>query len=204
MEVQVTEKTAKGKYTRAQLLTINALLCAIIVIFLIFPALGPVKLAFIPIVAVIISTELVGLKNGIFSGFFFGLVSFVSSYISPSLLSLAFHNPLISIVPRILIGVATYYASKGASKLFPKLNPVFSYAAGSAAAVITNTSLVLGAILLFHYGTTFSFNGVSAQIGWQWLTAILLTNSVIELAICTLITPPIVYALKKAVKIGSN
>ncbi|MDD3946403.1 MAG: ECF transporter S component [Clostridia bacterium] len=201
--MQIKEKKDdKVRFTRAQLLTINALLCAIIVIFLIFPAIGPVKLAFIPIVAVIISTELIGLKNGIFTGFFFGLVSFAGSYISPSLLSYAFHNPLISVLPRVMIGIAVYFAAHGFRKMLPKLNPVFSYAVGSAVAVITNTLLVLGMILLFHFGTTFTFNGASTLIGWQWIATVLLTNSVIELAICTVITPPIIVALKRVVKKG--
>lgn len=194
------KEKASNRSPRARLVTIHALLCAIIVIFLIFPAIGPVKLAFIPIVAVVVSAQLLGLKHGVITGLFFGLVSFAGSYISPSLLSQAFHNPLISIAPRVLVGVSAYFAGAGVRKLFPKSKRLFSYAAASAAAVITNTALVLGAILAFHFGTTFSLNGAAATIGWQWLSAILVSNFLIELAACTVITPPILVALNKARK----
>jgi len=189
-----------NRNTRARLITIHALLCAVIVIFLIFPAIGPVKLAFIPIIAVVVSAELLGLKHGVLTGLFFGLVSFAGSYISPSVLSQAFHNPLISVAPRVLIGVASYFAGAGVRKLLPKAKPVFSYAASAAAAVITNTALVLGVILAFHFGTTFSLGGAAATVGWQWLSVILVSNSLIELVACTIITPPILVALKKTVK----
>lgn len=190
-----------NRNSRARLITIHALLSAIIVIFLIFPAIGPVKLAFIPIIAVVVSAELLGLKHGVLTGLFFGLVSFAGSYISPSVLSQAFHNPLISVAPRVLVGISAYFAGVGFRKLFPKAKPFFSYAASAAAAVITNTTLVLGVILAFHFGTTFSFNAVSATVGWPWLSAVLVSNSLIELAACTVITPPILAALKKTVKI---
>lgn len=196
-------KAEKIAFTRAQTLAIDALLCAIIIIFMAFPAIGAVKLAFMPIVAVIISTELIGLKNGIFMGLFFGIVSFAVSYITPSLLSYAFHNPLISILPRIFIGLSVYGVSYAAKKLLPKrANAVLSYAFGSAAGVITNTALVLGMILLFHFGYTFRFNGAALTIDWKWLSAILITNSIIELAICTIITPPIIATLKQIIKKG--
>lgn len=198
-----TSKTADAagvKFTRSQLLTVNALLCAIIIIFIIFPAIGPVKLAVLPIIAVIISAEVVGLKNGIFSGLFFGVISLISSFASPTILSPAFHNPLVSVLPRVFIGITVYFSALGFRKLFPKLNPIFSYAVGSAVGVITNTTLVLGMILLLHFGKTFTFGDSAIVIGWRWLTAIILSNSLIELATCTIITPPIVLALEKFLK----
>jgi uncharacterized membrane protein len=195
-----TDKKDNGRNSRARLITTHALLCAIIVIFMIFPAIGPVKLAFIPIIAVVVSSEILGLKHGVLTGLFFGLVSFAGSYISPSLLSQAFHNPLISVAPRILIGVSAYYAGAGFRKLFPKAKPLFSYAFSAAAAVVTNTAFVLGMILAFHFGTTFSYNGTAATIGWPWLSAILLSNFLIELASCMAITPPVIAAIKKTVK----
>jgi uncharacterized membrane protein len=81
-----------------------------------------------------------------------------------------------------------------------KLNPVVSYAAGAAMGVITNTALVLGMILAFHFGSVFVMGETQVLIGWEWLSAIILGNFLIELAICTVVTPPIVFALKKAFK----
>lgn len=185
--------------SRTKFITINALLCAIVLLFVFVPiSIGTIHLAFIPLVAIIISAEFVGLKNGIFTGFFFGIVSLISSYINPtSILYFAFQNPLISVLPRILIGISAYYAAKGVRKLLPKLPEVFSFGAGAFAGVVTNTIGVLGLILVRYHGKGLA-NGIAINL--KFISAIIVTNSLIEILICTAITPPIVLALKKAFK----
>lgn len=186
------------KLTRNQLITINALLCAIVLLFVLVPiSIGTVQLAFIPLVAIIISAEVVGLKNGIITGLFFGIVSFISSFSSPSILYFAFNNPLVSVLPRILIGIGAYYAAFGFKKLFPKLPPVISYGVGAAAGVIINTVGVLGMILALYHGRTLS---IGSAINMQFISAIVIANSLLEILICTVITPPIVLAIKMAFK----
>lgn len=187
------------KLNRTQFITTNALLCAIVMLFIFFPiSIGTVQLAFIPLIAVIISAEFVGLKNGIFTGLFFGLLSLLSSFIRPSLLYFAFQNPLISVLPRILIGIAAYYATIGTKKLFPKLPAIFSYSVGTIAGVLTNTIGVLGLILLLYNGEPLS---IGSAISLKFISTIIVGNSILELVLCTIITPPIVLALKKAFKI---
>lgn len=190
------------KLSRTQFITTNALLFAIVLLFVIFPlAIGTVQLAFIPLVAIIISAQFIGLKNGIMTGLFFGLVSLAIAYMRPtSILYFAFQNPAISVLPRILIGIAAYYAAAGWRKLFPKLPAVFSYAVGSAAGVITNTVGVLGLILAFYNGRPLGTAGAAINI--EFISAIIVSNSLIEILICTVITPPIILALKKAFKIA--
>lgn len=185
----------QNKLTKSQLITINALLCAIVMLFILIPiSIGPLQLAFIPIIAVIISAEFVGLKNGIFTGLFFGLISLINQFIRPGLLAQAFYNPLVSIIPRVLIGVSAYYSAHAIQKLFPKINPVISYGVGAACGVITNTALVCGMILAFHFGQTFG----TLIIGWQWMLAVISGNFIIELIVCIIVTPPIILALKKS------
>lgn len=188
------------KLTKSQFITINALLFAIVLLFVIFPlAIGTVQLAFIPLVAIIISAQFIGLKNGIITGLFFGLVSMTIAYVRPtSILYFAFQNPLISLLPRVLIGIAAYFAAVGFKKLFPKLPAVFSYAVGSAAGVIINTVGVLGLILAIYNGRPLGTKGSAISI--EFIAAIIIKNSLIEILICTLITPPIILALKKAFK----
>ncbi len=187
------------KLSRTQFITVNALLCAIVLLFVLVPMqIATIHLAFVPLVAIIISAEFVGLKNGIFTGFFFGLVSLITSYITPtSILYFAFQNPLISIVPRVFIGISAHFVTKGVQKLLPKLPQVFSFGAGAFAGVITNTIGVLGLILLIYYGRNLAGGVV---INLKFISAIVLSNSLIEILICTAITPPIVLALKKAFK----
>lgn len=190
------------KLTKTQFITINALLFAIVLLFVIFPvAIGTVQLAFIPLVAIIISAQFIGLKNGLITGLFFGLVSLTIAYLRPtSILYFAFQNPLVALLPRVLIGASAYFAAIGFKKLFPKLPAVFSYAVGSAAGVITNTVGVLGLILAFYYGRPLGTTGSAINI--QFISFIIVKNSLLEILICTLITPPIVLALKKAFKIA--
>ena len=60
------------KYTHSQIIALNSLICALIVLFVVFPIkIGPLDLAVIPIVAIIICTEILGLFNGMMSGLFF-------------------------------------------------------------------------------------------------------------------------------------
>lgn len=199
IKIQPTRvESGKKVYSKTQLITINAMLCAVILLFVLFPiTIGTLQLAFIPIIAVIISAEFVGLKNGIFSGFFFGVVSLINQFIHPSILAYAFYNPLISVFPRILIGVSAYFFTHLIQNKLPKVHPAFSYSVGAAAGVLTNTVLVLGMILAFHFGDTFGSS--TFIVGWQWIIATVTGNFLIELAVCVIITPPIIMALKKAV-----
>ena len=71
-------------------------------------------------------------------------------------------------------------------------------AVGALTGVLTNTIGVLGMILAFYFGTPFGSSG--SAITWQWLTGVIVTNSILEIVDCTVVTPPIVFALKKVVQ----
>lgn len=183
-------------YRKSQVIAINALLCALVMLFFFFPiSIGVLSLAIIPIIAIIISAEVMGVFNGALTGLFFGIISLAGSFVRPNVLSFAFYNPLVSIVPRILIGVVAYYVAKAVFKLAPKLPKIFGYAAGAMAGVITNTAGVLGMILAFYNGRILS-GGSSISI--QWVSGIIISNSILEIVVCTIVTPPIVLAIKKA------
>lgn len=183
-------------YSRSQIITINAVLCALVLLFVAFPIqIGILSLAVIPIIAIIISAETLGVLNGMITGLFFGIISLIGQFIRPSVLSFAFYNPLISVFPRILIGVSSYYTVRCLLKLFPKIPLILANGIGALAGVLTNTVGVLGMTMLFYYGRPLGDGG--SAIGWQWLTGILLTNSILEAAVCTVLTPPLVLAVKK-------
>ncbi len=185
-------------YRRSQVIAINALLCALVLLFVFFPvSIGILSLAIIPIIAIIVSAEIMGVYNGMLTGLFFGIISLISAFVRPNVLSFAFYNPLVSILPRILIGVVAFYMARLTVKLFPKLPKVFSYAFGACFGVITNTIGVLGMILLLYSGRTLT--GGSA-ITFPWVMGIVVSNSILEIVVCTLITPPIVLALTKVLK----
>lgn len=190
-------------YSKSQIITINAVLCALVLIFVAFPIqIGILSLAVIPIIAIVISAETLGVLNGMITGLFFGLVSLIGQLIRPTVLSFAFYNPLVSILPRILIGVASYYAIRLCFKLFPKMPPVIANGIGAFCGVLTNTVGVLGMIMLFYYGRPLGSGG--SAIGFPWLAGILVSNSILEAAVCTVLTPPLVMAVKKVCQISAR
>ncbi len=80
--------------------------------------LGMTPLGFIPIgptkatimhIPVIIGSILEGPIVGSFIGFIFGVFSIFQAITSPTPVSFVFYNPLISILPRVVMGFGTYY-----------------------------------------------------------------------------------------------
>jgi len=185
---------------RARLITFNALLCAFVLAFVLFPIkIGPLSLAFLPIIAVVLAGELISFKNALFTGLFFGVVSLCNHLINPSALSPAFWNPMVSIVPRVLIGVTSYFTSKGMRKLVPSI-PYAAYTAAGGVAALTNTVGVLGMILAFNYGKTYG----ATLVGWQFIAVTVGTLSILEFAVCLVVIPPVVTALKKYLKLDEE
>lgn len=89
-------------------------------------ALGLTPLGFIPVgptratimhIPVIIGAILEGPLVGGLIGLIFGLTSIFQAITNPTPVSFVFLNPLVSVLPRVLIGIISYYGYKGARKL---------------------------------------------------------------------------------------
>lgn len=88
--------------------------------------LGMTPLGFIPIgptratimhIPVIIGAILEGPIVGAIVGLIFGLFSIFQAVTNPTPISFVFLNPLVSVLPRILIGVVSYYVYRGFSRI---------------------------------------------------------------------------------------
>jgi uncharacterized membrane protein len=99
-------------------------------------ALGLTPLGFIPLgfinattmhIPVIIAGILEGPIVGMAVGLIFGLSSLFNAITRPTPMSIVFYNPLISILPRVLIGLFSYYAYAALSKIDHKKSKKFSY-----------------------------------------------------------------------------
>lgn len=117
--------------------------------FLGYVPVGPFSLTVIHI-TVIIAAIVLGPVDGAIIGGIWGMTTFIRAFTFPTspIAPIVFTNPLISVVPRILIGVVTGYVY-----LLLKKIKRFDLAAMSLAAVLgslTNTILVLGLIYLFY------------------------------------------------------
>lgn len=64
-------------------------------------------------IPVIIAAIVEGPLVGALVGLIFGISSLANALIRPNPVSFVFYNPLISILPRVLIGITSYYAYKG-------------------------------------------------------------------------------------------
>ncbi len=110
--------------------TLNARNIAIIgLLGAVTAVLGMTPLGFIPIgptratilhIPVIIGAILYGPMVGGFVGLIFGGFSFFNAITNPTPVSFVFLNPIVSIFPRIMIGMGSYYAYEGVKKLGAK------------------------------------------------------------------------------------
>lgn len=205
-------KKKNGK-RKVQRLAIAGVLLALILVFLLvpIPSISGVSLAVIPLIAVVIACQFDGILMGLFCGLAFGLASLIGSYTTGagSLLAFAFHNPLISVFPRIMIPITCYFSYVGMRKFFKflyshrkKYNEkvanhfamIISSGVSSGVAVLTNTALVMSLIYAFHVGAAVG----NDTIGLSFLWGIIVINAPFEFAVCILGAPAILIALKSA------
>ena len=109
----------KEKLTSKKLVT-AAILGAITVVLSITP-LGLIPLGLINAttmhIPVIIAAIIEGPLVGALVGLIFGVSSLANAILRPNPISFVFYNPLISILPRILIGITSYYVYRSTSRL---------------------------------------------------------------------------------------
>ena len=110
----------KKKKLDVRKLTIIGVLGAISVV------LGSTPIGFIPVgptratimhIPVIIGAIAEGPIVGAFIGLIFGLFSIFQAVTAPTPVSFVFLNPLVSVIPRILIGLVSFYVYNGLKKL---------------------------------------------------------------------------------------
>ncbi len=194
-------------------MAITGMLAALILI-LIYTPIGLILLPGTSIQITIIHIPvLIGLLAegplvGLVLAFVFGAGTLLKGLIAPAtLFDPLFINPLISVVPRLLIPIAAWGAYKLVKALLPKKKPMETIAWSVSALVgsLTNTALVLFALLLVYNDRIV---GILAEIGLaQYAGAagkflffgVALPNGIPE-AIATMILVPAVMAAVSAVK----
>lgn len=168
---------------------------------------GVIDTAFLLIVLATLAVQLEGLWVGVICTTAFGIFSFINSFIRPSLMAFCFQNPLISIVPRIIMGFTTYFSMRLTQKLTANSGKTFvkkqlPSIVSAVVAVITNTALVLGFIAL-GYGSTVVEVGGEATTLIQVITgSILVINFPVEIAANLLLVPMLYTVLCKYAKKG--
>lgn len=156
---------------------------------------GPLSITIIPI-TVIVSAILMGPKFGGIVGFSWGFITFIRAYWWPTspLAAIVLVNPIISIVPRMLIGIIIGFLylklkDKYKSKI---LLPVMGIL-GS----LVNTIIFLSLIYVFYRNQSFQLYHIDNSSMLPFLLGVAGTNGLIEMLVSGLVVPLIVRPLQK-------
>ncbi len=198
--------------TRAKSIAVIGITLAIMILLQLFSSLlqklgMPMSLA-LGLIPVLVVSQTHGIKYGAISGFFFGLFTLVFSIIYMGAIPMykVTANPLVSVFPRIMVGVVCSLAYGGFMRIAQnrdsspslrkrRLTTISISAASTILGVMTNTLLFLGMFFAFAHGRKFD----DLIIDFKWiLSSIVALNTVIELALFTVIVPSVVYAMTQS------
>lgn len=176
-------------------MTTLAMFIAIIVVMALIPQVGFFQYGGVAIttlhVPVIIGAIYGGRKFGLTLGAAFGVFSLIIAYVRPGPVDVVFQNPVISILPRALFGLAAAYIFIGLNKFIKNL-PV-AVGLTFALATFTHTVFTLSALILFQ-------ESIEEFLGplFTFIAGVMALNGPIEIAIAILIGTPIVVRLKQS------
>lgn len=170
--------------------------------------LGITGLGFIPLptmratimhVPVIIGAIIEGPVVGALVGFVFGLFSMYQNFTAPGPTSFIFWNPIIAIIPKVLVGIVAYYVYR---TLYNKIKKEsISIAIASLLASFTNTAGVLSLAYLFYlekYSAALGINPDTAAVAIAGIIGI--TNGIPEAIVSSVICVPVIIAISKIKK----
>lgn len=205
-------------------IAINAILFALTIVLTVITSAVPipgVSIAFLMLLPVLVAAQVERISTAAFTGFVLGLSSLVCAFIFPNVMSPLFYNPLVSVLPRILIGIVSWtvfrYTNVAIDKIVDRKSKKITYstltesiplkrkgakrftfvsAFSAMTGVITNTAFVLAMMWLFFRNKVVGEMVINAE----FFTALLSLNFVIEIAVCAVLVPPIVYAVKLVLK----
>lgn len=150
-----------------------------------FISLSPVVSLTILHVPVILATLIGGLIPGLSTGAIFGIFSLIQAAMTPTgALDPLFVNPLVSILPRMLIAVVTFFVDK-LLRMIPKMPKVLSGSVSAFFGSLTNTVFVIGSLYLLYHSKMLEAMG---NLGYFAGLALLMPNALLEAAASVIIT----------------
>jgi len=178
-------------------LTILSVMLALTIILDSTP-LGAIPLGSISATIIHIPTIITGLTLGPLAGFIMGtllgIISLIHALTRPvTPLDPLFINPLISVLPRMFIGVVSYYVYSGLTKVIKKdsiKGSIASLIAGIAGS-LTNTGLVFLMLYLVYAQEVVEKVGVAFK---TIFISVFTTNAIAEALVSAIVTTAIVTA----------
>ena len=169
--------------------------------------LGITGLGFIPLptmratimhVPVIIGAIIEGPVVGALVGLVFGLFSMYQNFTAPGPTSFIFWNPIIAIIPRVLVGIVAYYVYRALYNKIKKES--ISIAIASLLASFTNTAGVLSLAYLFYLEKYSAALGINPDTAAVAIAGIGITNGIPEAIVSSVICVPGIIAISKIKK----
>lgn len=166
--------------------------------------LGLTGLGFIPLpgmkatimhIPVIIGAIVEGPVVGALVGLVFGLFSMYQAFTVPAPTAFVFWNPIVAVLPRILIGIVSYYVYVFVKSLIKKKSAAIACAA--LLGTLTNTAGVLGFSYIIYAAKYATALGLSASQGGYAIFMIGVTNGIPEAIVSVIISIPVVLTILK-------
>ena len=181
-------------------LTMNALFMAITIVMALVPNLGMIHLGVVSItimhIPVIIAGLVLGMRGALINATAFGLSSMLISAIRPvGPLDVFFVNPLVSVLPRILFGLAVGLIFNALSKT--KMGFILKAAITAALSTLLHTIFVLIPLyfVIFKSGNTDLTAMLPGSVTiFIWGT--LISNGFLEILASVLVAVPVGKALR--------
>lgn len=194
--------------SKAYRLTIRGILIAIIMVQSMVPFLGYIPLFATSLtiihITVIVAAITLGTKDGMLIGFIWGTLTMIRAWTMPTtpLDTLIFTNPVVSVLPRICVGLV---AGVVFTLLYKKTKKFYMATVVSAAlASLTNTVLVLGLMGILYTGPVAEAYGTTTSGLMAVLLTIVGTNGIPEMIAAIIITPLIVKAIFSATSLSAD
>lgn len=155
--------------------------------------LGPFNVTTLHI-PVIIGAIIEGPIVGAAVGFIFGITSLIKNLTAPGPISFIFWNPVISVLPRVLIGILSYYFYQVAKNVIK--NDKVNYFLTGIVGTFVNTFFVLSLAYLLYAKDLVEKLSLPDGAG-AFLLGIATANGVPEMLMSAIITTSVVAAVKK-------
>jgi len=192
-----TEDKMRKLFKNSRNLAFLGLMLGITIVMDMTP-LGAIPLGTISATIIHIPTIITGIVLGPAAGFIMGialgLLGWIHALTRPvTILDPFFMNPLISVLPRLFIGVIAYFVYAGLIRLIKKqpVNRVVSTFIGGMAGSFTNTILVFLMLYLIYASELVEKAGMPFGV---ILLSVITTNAIAEAIISGLITMPVASA----------
>lgn len=182
-------------------LTLISMIVALLIIQTFVPIFGYIPIGPIDVtivhITVILSAVLFGSKFGTIIGTVWGFLSMLRAFIQPTPFNIVFLNPLISVLPRLLVGLIS---AKIYQLLKNRQSKGVSYVLTAGIASLMNTVLVLGSIYLFAGELYANALGIPESALLGALATVVASNGIIEIIAAIIILPVLAMALERILK----